>query len=188
MDYQATTQKLNDYRKQISSLRAKMRETQENVEPQEVENYVFKTPKGDVSLSELFGDNEDLFIIHNMGKSCAYCTMWADGFNGVLHHLENRAAFVITTPDDPETQQKFAQSRGWNFRMVSHQGTGFAQEMGYQGEHGFTPGVSVYKKEGGKIYRVSDANLGPYDDFCSVWHFFAMIPEGVGGWEAKFAY
>ncbi len=188
MDYQATTQQLNEYRQQISELRTKMRETQAIVEPHEVENYVFKTLQGDVKLSELFGEKEDLFIIHNMGKSCAYCTLWADGFNGVAHHLENRAAFVVTTPDDPETQQKFAQSRGWGFRMASHEGANFAQDMGYAGDHGFTPGVSVFKKEGGKILRVSDADLGPYDDFCSVWHFFAMLPEGVGGWEAKFAY
>ncbi len=188
MNYQQTTQKLNEYRQQISELRSKMREAQQAVEPQEVEDYAFQTPQGEIRLSDLFGDKEDLFVIHNMGKGCAYCTLWADGFNGVVHHLENRAAFVVSTPDDPETQRKFAESRDWRFRMASHQGTDFAQDMGYRGEHGFTPGVSVFKKEDGKIYRVSNAELGPYDDFCSVWHFFNMIPEGPNGWEAKFAY
>jgi hypothetical protein len=35
---------------------------------------------------------------------------------------------------------------------------------------------------------VSDAGLGPYDDFCNVWHLFDMIPGGAAGWGPKFSY
>jgi len=124
-----------------------------------------------------------------MGRTCPNCTMWADGFNGVLSHLENRAAFVVTSPDDPATQAAFAASRGWRFRMVSHCGTDFAEKMGYRSERGgWLPGISVFRKEGNRILRVSDQQLGPGDDFCSVWHFFDMMPEGWAGWRAKFSY
>ena len=40
-----------------------------------------------VRLSSLFGEKDELILVHNMGRGCPYCTMWADGFNGVLPHL-----------------------------------------------------------------------------------------------------
>jgi len=188
MSYRDTVVRLNDYRKQIAGIRSEMRTLQAAVEPQVVEDYVFGTLDGQVKLSALFGDKPDLFVIHNMGKSCPACTMWADGFNGVLAHLENRAAFVVSTPDAPQVQRDFALSRGWRFRMVSHETSGFAAEMGYRGETGFQPGVSVFRKEGTKVLRVSDTGLGPGDDFCAVFHFFDLLPEGPAGWRMKFAY
>jgi predicted dithiol-disulfide oxidoreductase (DUF899 family) len=189
MPYRDTTEKLAAYRREIAVLRGKMRALQERVEPEEVADYAFASPAGPVRLSELFGDKDTLFVIHNMGKSCPHCTLWADGFNGVQLHLESRAGFVVTSPDAPATQAEFAASRGWKFRMVSHQGSNFAADMGYRGEGGgWLPGVSVFKRRDGKIFRVSDAGFEPGDDFCSVWHFFDLIPEGVAGWHAQFSY
>ena len=189
MPYRETTVKLAEYRREIGALRERMRVLQAEIEPEEVTDYSFVSAEGPVRLSQLFGDKDTLFVIHNMGRTSPNCTMWADGFNGVLPHLENRAAFVVTSPDDPATQAAFAISRGWRFRMVSHQGSDFAAAMGYRSESGgWLPGVSVFKKQGGRLLRVSDQRLGPGDDLCSVWHFFDMIPEGPAGWRAKFSY
>jgi predicted dithiol-disulfide oxidoreductase (DUF899 family) len=190
MQYQNATAQLGGYRRQIEALREEMRKVQAAIEPQPVTDYVFQTPTGEVTLSSLFGNKADLFVIHNMGTGCPYCTMWADGFNGVYAHLADRAAFVLSSPDTPAVQQQFARSRGWRFPMVSHQGTGFAADMGYTGgsKGGFMPGVSVFKRNDAQVVRVSDTNLGPGDDFCSVWHFFDLLPEGANGWRAKFSY
>lgn len=188
MEYQQASQSLNDYRQQIGALREKMRAVQADVEPQEVEDYTFSTTDGSVKLSALFGDHDDLFVIHNMGASCRYCTLWADGFNGVNDHLQNRAAFVLSSPDAPKKQADFKASRGWRFPMVSHEGTNFAADMGYQGDDGWQPGVSVFRKDGNRILRVSDTWFGPNDDFCSVWSFLDLIPEGSNGWEPKYKY
>ena len=188
MLYREVSEKTAAYRRDIAALRKKMQALQTEAEPEEVENYRFATADGPVRLSELFAGKEYLFVIHNMGKSCPACTMWADGFNGVLPHLENRAAFVVSSPDDPATQRAFAASRGWRFRMVSHQGTSFAADMGYRGDKGWQPGVSVFRRDGDKIYRVSDTEFGPGDDFCTVYHLFDLLPEGRGGWHPKFAY
>jgi predicted dithiol-disulfide oxidoreductase (DUF899 family) len=189
MRYPETTAKLAAYRHEIAALRDKMRGLQAEIEPEEVADYSFAGGEGPIRLSQLFGAKDTLFVIHNMGKSCPNCTMWADGFNGVLPHLEDRAAFVVTSPDDPATQAAFARSRGWRFRMASHQGSDFAEKMGYRGaQGGWLPGVSVFRKQGDRILRVSDQRLGPGDDLCSVWHFFDMIPEGPAGWRAKFSY
>jgi predicted dithiol-disulfide oxidoreductase (DUF899 family) len=166
-----------------------MRQLQAAIEPDPVEDYRFVTTAGEVALSELFGDKPDLFVIHNMGIGCNGCTLWADGFNGVLQHLENRAAFVVSTPNDPATQDAFKAERGWRFRMVSHQGTSFAQDMGYRkADGGWQPGVSVFRRIDGQIFRVSDAGFEPGDDFCTAWHLFDMLAEGSAGWMPKRQY
>ena len=192
MTYQQTMSEINDRRKQMSGLRAEMRELQSAIEPEEVEDYTFTTPDGPVNLRSLFKDKDTLFLIHNMGKSCVNCTQWADGFNGVLDHLLDRAAFAVSSPDSPHVQKEFAEGRGWKFTMVSHEGTSFAEDMGYIGERegkpSFWPGVSVYRKEGDRIVRVSDTSFGPGDDFNCIWNFFDMLPEGADGWEPKYSY
>lgn len=188
MSYKETAKKLNAYRKQIAGIREEMRELQRSIEPEEVKDYAFSTPTGPVRLSELFGDKDTLFVIHNMGASCPNCTLWADGFNGIVPHLEDRAAFVMASPDDPRKQQEFKASRGWRFRMVSHHNTSFAADMGYRAEDGWMPGVSVFKKRGDKLFRVADTRFSPGDDFCSIWHFFDLLPEGPAGWRPKYKY
>src|SRR5262249_22587810 len=134
-------------------------------------------------LSELFGAHQDLIVVHNMGKTCPACTMWADGYNGIHHHVATRASFVVSSPDAPEVQRKFAESRGWRFPMVSHLGTTFAADMGYRSERGWLPGVSVFRRSDQKILRISDVGWSPGDDFCTVWHFFDLLPGGAGGWQ-----
>ena len=188
MDYRDASSRLAQYRSEIAALRKKMRELQANIEPQEVADYEFVTGNGAVRLSQLFGGKDYLFVIHNMGAGCPYCTLWADGFNSLLPHIESRPAFVLASPDDPEKQEKFKASRDWRFRMVSYGKSTFAADMGYRGENGHHPGVSVFRKRGGKIFRVSDTSFSPGDDFCSIWHFFDLIPEGSGGWSPKYKY
>src|SRR5262245_12278716 len=150
MSYKHTAEKLADYRRQIRELRQKMRGVQAVIEPEPVKDYTFRrADAGSVRLSELFGDKADLFVIHNMGQSCPYCTLWADGFNGAYAHLSNRASFVVSSPDTPERQRKFAESRHWTFPMVSHEGTTFAEDMGYRQDGGWMPGVSVFRRQNG---------------------------------------
>jgi len=188
MQYREGTERLATYRREIAALRQKMRSLQREVEPEEVEDCRFQSADGEVRLSQLFGGKDYLFVIHNMGIGCPNCTMWADGFNGVLAHLENRAAFVVSSPDDPETQRAFAAARGWRFRMVSHRGTSFAADMGYRGDDEWLPGVSVFRRAGDRILRVSDTGFDDGDDFCAVWHFFDLLPEGAAGWRARSTY
>jgi len=188
MQYAKTSEKLAHCRQQIAELRHKMRELQRSVEPEEVGDYEFSTVEGRVRLSELFGEKEFLFVIHNMGAACRNCTLWADGFNGIFPHIENRAAFVVASPDEPAAQQKFKATRGWRFRMVSCRTTSFARDMGYWSDDGWLPGVSVLRKSGQRICRISDAGFQPGDDFCAVWHFFELLPEGAGGWQPQYKY
>jgi predicted dithiol-disulfide oxidoreductase (DUF899 family) len=185
MRYPDVHSKLADYRRQIAAIRERMRETLAGVEPQEMQDYEFTSAEGTVRLSELFGQHEDLILIHNMGVSCSYCTLWADGYNGIHPHVVTRAGFAVSSPDRPPVQKKFAESRGWRFPMVSHAGTTFAKDMGYVSTNGgWMPGVSVFRREGATILRVSDTGFSPGDDFCTLWHFFDLLPGGVGEWPA----
>jgi predicted dithiol-disulfide oxidoreductase (DUF899 family) len=180
--------RLEQYRTQIAELRRKMRETQEAITPQEVRDYELASARGPVRLSDLFGGQDTLIVIHNMGAGCSYCTLWADGFNGVYDHLQNRAAFVVASPDAPNQQQKFAAGRGWKFPMVSYQGNTFGEDMGYRPDGRAMPGISVFKREGERITRVSDTGFSPGDDFCTVWHILDLIPEGAAGWQPQYRY
>lgn len=156
-----------------------------------VEDYSLAGPgRKRTRLSDAFGKHRDLILIHNMGKRCPYCTMWADGFNGVLKHLESRAAFVVVSPDLPAVQARFSRARGWKFRMLSARGTSFAKDLGFEKRDGrLLPGVSVFRKgKDGRIVRVSKAQFGPGDDFCSVWHLFGLLPKGAADWQPRFRY
>jgi predicted dithiol-disulfide oxidoreductase (DUF899 family) len=189
MSYRDGAATLAAYRGQIADLRAKMREVQSSIEPESVQDYEFSTPEGTIRLSGLFGNKRDLIVILNMGTTCPNCTLWADGYNGLYPHIADRAAFVVSSPDAPDVQQRFAAGRGWRFPMASHRGTSFAADMGYESERGaYLPGVSVFQCDGARIVRVADTGLQPGDDFCPLWHFLDMFPEGAAGWEPSFSY
>ncbi|MGI9498511.1 MAG: DUF899 family protein [Geminicoccaceae bacterium] len=185
MNYAEGMQQLRGHREQIATLRSKMRKLQTSIVPEPVDDYAFATCDRPVRLSSLFGDKDDLFIIHSMGASCPYCTLWADGYNGIYHHLVNRAAFVVSSPDAPEVQKRLAENRGWRFPMVSHRGTSFAADMGYQSGQRLLPGLSVFQRRDGCLVRVSDSGSNPGDDFCALWHLFDLLPEGAEDWRPE---
>ncbi len=188
MSYRDSVVQLNDYRRQIAGIKTQMRALQKEIEPEPVSDYQFSTKAGPVMLSELFGDKQELFVIHNMGKSCSHCTLWADGFNGVQHHLRDRAAFVLSSPDSPQVQEDFARSRGWRFPMVSHAGSDFAEAMGYRKDGRFWPGISVFRRDEGGIKRIADTWFGPDDEFCVVWSFLDLLGVGSDGWRPRYSY
>ncbi len=72
--------------------------------------------------------------------------------------------------------------------MVSDTEKRFAAAMGYIEDGEPMPGVSVFKRGRDGIVRVADTGFGPGDDFCAVYHFFDLMPEGAGGWSPKLRY
>lgn len=175
---------------EILTAKRRLAELRQQAPPEEFPDYELKAwDGGTTKLSELFGDRDDLILVHNMGKSCTYCTMWADGINGVLDHLENRAAVVVVSPDPPEVQQEFARGRGWRFRMVSAEASSLNRDAGFEENGSPMPGVSTFRRGGeGKVYRVASAEFGPGDDFCSTWHFLDLLDGGPKGWEPRYRY
>jgi predicted dithiol-disulfide oxidoreductase (DUF899 family) len=177
--------------KQIAALKQRLTELRQNAVNEPIEDHVLINLEGvSVRLSELFCEKCDLLVVHNMGRGCPYCTLWADGFIGIYPHMASRTSFVLCSGDSWEVAKEFSESRRWNFPVVSGKESGFAKAMGYQGEDGgWLPGVSAFhKNEDGTIIRTAQAEFGPGDDFCSVWSFFDLLRDGKKGWEPKFDY
>jgi len=176
---------------EIQAKRNELNELRHSLPQEEVGEYTFAGIDGkEYQLTDLFGNKNDLIVIHNMGKSCPYCTLWADGFEGMREHLENRAALALVSPNSPEEVREFAGGRGWKFRAVSSAGNSFSSDMGYESEKGGQmPGISTFvRSEDGRIRRVATAPFGPGDDFCSAWHMFDLLAGGQDNWAPQFSY
>ena len=177
-------EKITELRKQLVDVNRKLGE-------RDVDDYKLLDSNGNpVMLSELFGDKNDLILVHNMGKKCPYCTLWADGFIGFTKHLNNRAAFVLVSPDESPVMKEFTEGRGWNFRCISGYGSSFIKDMGYETDDGkYMPGVSTFRKsEDGSMRRVAKDYFGPGDPYCSVWHFFDLLEDREYDWSPKYRY
>lgn len=184
---------IDEVEQQIAALKTRAADLRRQVRPTPVKDHTLAYAGSGVKvrLSELFGDKSDLIVIHNMGRKCAYCTLWADGFAGVYNHLASRCAFVLATPDEPVVAAAFAASRHWTFPIVSIAGSGFGREMGFQRENGgVIPGASAYSRDGaGQITRHGvAAEFGPGDNFCPMWHLLGLLKDGANGWEPKYHY
>ncbi len=175
--------------KQITELSERLMELRkETPEATEVPNYTFETTTGPTDLASLFCGKKILFAIHNMGQGCRYCTLWADGFNAFLPHLEDKFSVVLLTKDSPEAQQRFAHSRNWRFRMASHGGGAYITEQTVCAGGDNTPGIVCYALEQGKIIRKGTASFGPGDLFCSIWHILALAGIGMDDWTPQYSY
>src|SRR5690348_9634223 len=93
---------------EITALKQKLSEARRRRPHEPVSDYQLQAANNQsVALSDLFGDKKDLLVIHNMGRSCRYCTLWADGLNALLPHIQDRTSIVLASPDTPDAQAAF---------------------------------------------------------------------------------
>jgi len=180
VDREAILSEIQRLEKEIAEKKERLAALRKSFPARKVKNYqFFNSDHRRVTLSDLFGNHHELIVVHNMGKSCSHCTMWADGFNGVYHHIIEKCAFVVATPDPPEVQNAFAAERRWQFPMISTRGTTFKEDFGFAKDGTYYPGVSTFQKDAdGNIFHIADAPFGPGDDYCVVWHLFDLLPSG----------
>ena len=174
--------------RRIGELTAELNALRRQNPPTPVPDYAFQTLDGETSLSQLFGERERLLVVHNMGQGCRYCTLWADGFNGLLPHLESVLSVVLVSKDAPAVQRRFAHSRGWRFRMASHGGGAYIQEQGVFGEAENYPGAVVYERQGATMLRKNACVFGPGDLYCAVWPFLGMAGLDGDDWTPQYNY
>ena len=153
MQYDAGQRRLLSLRDKIRDLRAEMRAVTAAIEPQPVSDHMFGTLKGSTTLSALFDGRDDLIVIHNMGSKCAYCTMWADGYNGLYPHLKQRAAFVVAkprhaaNPGEARRQSRVAVSHGLR------QGGRLCRQDGLRHRGGPVPARHLHLSAKGRAHR-----------------------------------
>ena len=185
---------LRDQREAVAALRRRL--------PQDglISNFDFRELRGgsavSVRLSELFEDpGKPLVLMHFMfGKRqenpCPMCTLWADGYNGIVAHLRQRANFAVLVAGDVERFSEYARGRGWTqLRLVSAADSTLKRELGFETEDGAqNPGVSVFlrRPDGSLIHLYSQgAGMDPdevrgMDLLSPFWHFLDLTPEGRG--------
>jgi predicted dithiol-disulfide oxidoreductase (DUF899 family) len=179
---------ITEIEKQLFELTTKLNELRKSNPGREVRNYNFSALDGDVTLLDMFGKNDRLLVIHNMGQGCRYCTLWADGFNGFLPHLESVMSVVLVSKDAPAVQRKFAISRDWRFRLASHGGGEYIQEQTVMEGESNMPGAVVYEREGSRITRKNASVFGPGDLYCSIWNLLGMAGLSDADWTPQYNY
>jgi predicted dithiol-disulfide oxidoreductase (DUF899 family) len=183
----ATTE-ISDLEKQIFELKARLNKLRKSSSGSPVANYDFDTLQGKTTLLDLFGEHEQLLVIHNMGQGCRYCTLWADGINGILKHLESVMSVVLVSKDSPELQRRFANSRDWRYRLASHGGGAYIQEQSVMAGADNVPGVVVYERKAKEIFRRDYSVFGPGDDYCTMWSLLALAGRSDEDWTPQYIY
>ncbi len=183
-----SNQKIAELQLEIYNLTVKLNDLLKNAERREVAGYSFATLEGEVTLLELFGDRQHLLVIHNMGQACRYCTLWGDGINGVLAHLEDAMSVVLVSKDPPKDQRNFANSRNWRFRLASHGGGKYISEQTVMEGQANMPGAVLYERLEKQVFRRHGAIFGPGDLYCPAWHLLALAGRGADDWTPQFRY
>ena len=152
-------------------------------------------PITQVKLSELLDLERPLLLVHFMfggaqKAPCPMCSMWADGYDGVVRHLEARTDFGVVVSGDLGVFREWARQRGWrHVRILSSEGTSFKRDFGTETEVGQPiPAVSVFTRgsDGSpRHFYTGSAFMAPgqfrgMDLLSPVWNFFDLLPEGRG--------
>lgn len=104
-------------------------------------NYVFDTPAGRKTLSELFEGRSQLIVKHFMmapgqKDGCVGCSFEVDHVEGALQHIENHDVKFVSVARAPLSEiEAFKTRMGWRFDWVSSHGSDFNYDFNVS----FTP-------------------------------------------------
>jgi predicted dithiol-disulfide oxidoreductase (DUF899 family) len=166
--------------------------------------YVFEGPTGRVGLPELFDGKSQLIVYHFMfdpswDEGCPHCSFWADNFDGITVHLNQRDANFVAVSRAPfEKLAAFKRRMSWSFSWVSSSGTDFNHDYNVS----FTPeelareeafynfrfgnpgieereGISVfYRDDEGDAFHTYSAYARGIDMVNGAYHFLDLVPKG----------
>ena len=167
--------------------------------------YVFEGQNGKQTLSELFDGRSQLIVYHFMfdpswEAGCPSCSFWADNFNGIIVHLNQRDVTMIAVSRAPYSKLAAYQKRmGWDFKWFSSYDTdfnfdyhvSFTQEELAKNEafYNYTiyrpspsaerEGVSVFFKDSrGRVFHTYSAYARGIDMLNVTYHYLDLVPKG----------
>lgn len=166
--------------------------------------YVFDGPGGKETLTELFDRRGQLIVYHFMfdpgwQAGCKSCSFWADNFDPVIVHLNQRDVTMVAVSRAPlATLDAFKARMGWSFKWVSSQGSDFNRDFGVSfrsadgAEREITynyqtrktamtelPGISVFAKdESGAVYHTYSCYARGLDMLNTAYHYLDLVPKG----------
>jgi predicted dithiol-disulfide oxidoreductase (DUF899 family) len=97
-------------------------------------SYMFDTPKGKMTLADLFDGRSQLITYHFMlgpgwAAGCPGCSFLADHIDGALPHLEHHDVTMMAVSRAPLAEIQAYKSRmGWRFPWVSSFGNDFNRD------------------------------------------------------------
>jgi predicted dithiol-disulfide oxidoreductase (DUF899 family) len=168
-------------------------------------NYVFEGPKGRETLADLFAGRRQLIIYHFMfdprdKEGCHGCSFWADSFNGVIVHLNQRDVTMLAASRAPLRKlEAFKARMGWDFKWVSLDGSDFNldyhvsftdQEVkqekaffNYRKDHEIhckdREGVSVFSRDdAGAVYHTYSSFARGIDILNTAYNYLDLVPKG----------
>ncbi len=166
--------------------------------------YVFQGCDGTHTLAQLFDGRSQLIVYHFMfGPSwdagCPHCSRWADNFNGIIVHLNQRDVTMIAASHAPFGKLAAYQKRmSWTFKWVSSSGSDFNFDYGVSftadevekkdAFYNFTrqnpgsserEGVSVFHKDSqGRIFHTYSTYARGIDAVNADYQFLDLTPKG----------
>ncbi|MGH8126019.1 MAG: DUF899 domain-containing protein [Rhodanobacteraceae bacterium] len=139
-------------------------------------DYRFETDEGGASLAGLFRARSQLIVYHMMfgpdyKAACPSCSALADGFNGIVTHLENHGVKFWAISRAPLAKlQDFKRRMGWTFPWASSHAGDFnfdfnvslTEEQQREGhyEYNYRPGQPVRPGENGAMAAQVAAKAG----------------------------
>lgn len=167
--------------------------------------YVFEGPNGRETLADLFEGRSQLVIYHFMfdprdKEGCHGCSFWADSFNGIIVHLNQRDVSMLAVSRAPlKKLEAFKARMGWTFKWVSSGDSDFNydyqvsfrdQEVknekayyNYRENHEVRqrdkPGISVfYKDEVGSVFHTFSCYSRGIDMENVAYQYLDLVPKG----------
>jgi len=165
--------------------------------------YVFESEKGKETLADLFAGRSQLMVYHFMFApewdiGCSHCSFWADNFNGIIPHLNQRdVSFVVISRAPLAKLKEHARKQGWTFKWVSSNGTDFNYDYGvpfspetiarqdgfynYGGDpvtYPELPGVSAFIKDNDQVFHTYSTYARGLDMLNTAYHYLDIAPKG----------
>jgi predicted dithiol-disulfide oxidoreductase (DUF899 family) len=135
--------------KEFTRLRDQLNQQRRDLPWERVEkSYAFEGPNGKETLSDLFDGRSQLVVYHFMfapdwHAGCPHCSHWADNFDRVIVHLNQRDVTMIAVSRAPYSKLIVYEERmGWNFKWVSS----FDNDFNFDYQASFTPGQLAEKR------------------------------------------
>lgn len=162
----------------------------------ETPDYEFGGPDGPVHLSDLLADDRPLVLYHFMfGKQqtapCPMCSMWADGWNAVAHHIAENVNFALVSDAPIDDTLALADDRGWtDLQWLSAHDCAFKVDIGGADEAGNqSPHLSTWESgdTGPRLAYSGGAHIeGEHwrglDLLSPVWHVLDLTRAGRRDW------
>ncbi|HEX2712825.1 MAG TPA: thioredoxin family protein [Candidatus Acidoferrales bacterium] len=175
--------------KEFTRLRDRLSRQRRELPWERVEKeYVFEGPNGKETLSQLFDGRSQLIVYHFMfpadwDAGCPHCSRWADSFNGIIIHLNQRNITMVAISRAPFKQLAAYQKRmGWTFKWLSSSGTDFNRDFMVS----FTPqelaqkrALYNYKMQDVGVSEREGASVFFKDPKGAVFHTYSTYARGI---------